>query len=293
VQSKRQARLVRHVARPGAAGAAGAAGAGRPPSLTHRRLDREASREQARGAMADRFHAIQQVAHQGLNQTAIARTLRLNWQTVHKYLTYTPPPQRSYTIRQSHALTPDHGYILGRWASGCHNARQVWREIVAQGYPGSSRTVARLTGYLRRQEHLGVAAPVAPVGMTAGQVAGLVLVRPEQRTPREAVALPQLGSLYPQRHSVLTHFAAFAALLRNPPGDRDASQHLAEWMQQARASGVPELKAFAAKLGQDRDAVLAALAALTLPYSHGQTVGVITKLKLLKRSMYGRAQFAV
>jgi hypothetical protein len=29
-------------------------------SLTHQRLDREASREQARAEMADRFHAIQQ-----------------------------------------------------------------------------------------------------------------------------------------------------------------------------------------------------------------------------------------
>ena len=161
---------------------------------------------------------------------------------------------------------------------------------MAHGYRGSSRTVARLTGYLRRQEQLGAAAPVAPVGMTAGQAAGLVVVRPEQRTPSEAVALEQLGSLHPQLHSVLTLFAAFAALLRNPPGGPDASQHLAEWLQQARSSGVPELKTFATKLGQDREAVAAALA---LPYSQGQTEGFITKLKLLKRSMYGRAQFAV
>jgi transposase len=283
---KRHARLVRQGARPGAAGAA----EGRPPSLTHLRLDRELSREQARVEMADRFHAVQQLARQGLNQAVIARTLGLNWQTVHKYLTYTTPPQRSSTIRQRSALTPYQNYLLRRWGSGCHNARQVWREMVAQGYPGSYRTVARLTGYLRRQEHLGATAPLAPVGMTAGQAAGLVLVRPEQRTPSEAVALEQLGSLHPHLHRVLTLFATFAALLRNPPGDPGAAQHLAEWMDQARSSGVPELKAFATKLGQDREAVAAALA---LPYSQGQIEGFITKLKLLKRSMYGRAQFAV
>jgi transposase len=49
---KRHARLVRQGARP-------AAGADRPPSETHLRLDREASREQARFEMAERFHAIQ------------------------------------------------------------------------------------------------------------------------------------------------------------------------------------------------------------------------------------------
>ena len=43
----------------------------------------------------------------------------------------------------------------------------------------------------------------------------------------------------------------------------------------------------AAKLRQDQDAVVGALA---LPYSQGQTEGFITKLKLLKRSMYGRAK---
>ena len=56
---------------------------------------------------------------------------------------------------------------------------------------------------------------------------------------------------------------------------------------QARASDIPELKGFATKLRQDQDAVVAAL---TLPYSQGQTEGFITKLKLLKRSMYGRAK---
>lgn len=64
----------------------------------------------------------------------------------------------------------------------------------------------------------------------------LLLVRLEQRTPHEAVARQQLGSLHPQLHSVLTRFAAFAALLRSPPGDPDASQHLTEWMQQARST---------------------------------------------------------
>ena len=43
---------------------------------------------------------------------------------------------------------------------------------------------------------------------------------------------------------------------------------------------------FAVSLGQDRDAVRAAL---TLPWSSGQAEGQITRLNLLKRAMYGRA----
>ncbi|NOJ96290.1 transposase, partial [Corallococcus coralloides] len=45
---------------------------------------------------------------------------------------------------------------------------------------------------------------------------------------------------------------------------------------------------FAQGLEQDGDAVRAALAT---PWSNAQSEGQITKLKLLKRQMYGRASF--
>jgi transposase len=63
---------------------------------------------------------------------------------------------------------------------------------------------------------------------------------------------------------------------------------LQQWMKEARESEVPELEAFAAKLFQDMDAVVAAM---VMPYSQGQTEGRVTKLKLIRRSMYGRGKF--
>jgi transposase len=51
---------------------------------------------------------------------------------------------------------------------------------------------------------------------------------------------------------------------------------------------VPELQAFAAGLRRDEAAVRSAL---SLPWSNGQTEGQITRLKQLKRQMYGRANF--
>ena len=47
-------------------------------------------------------------------------------------------------------------------------------------------------------------------------------------------------------------------------------------------------KGFAQSLRQDRDAVHAAL---TLPWSTGPVEGQINRLKIIKRSMYGRAGF--
>jgi hypothetical protein len=44
--------------------------------------------------------------------------------------------------------------VLQRWQSGCRNGLQLWREIAAQGYPGSSRMVYRFLETLKTVETL-------------------------------------------------------------------------------------------------------------------------------------------
>jgi len=86
-------------------------------------------------------------------------------------------------------------------------------------------------------------------------------------------------------------FEEFAGMLRDKElrsEEQEARRRLDEWVQEAKASGVAELKAFAVKLAQDAQAMVAAM---VLPYSQGQTEGQINKLKLVKRSMYGRGKF--
>lgn len=61
-----------------------------------------------------------------------------------------------------------------------------------------------------------------------------------------------------------------------------------QWLSEARTCGVRAVETFAAGLEQDGSAVRAAL---TTPWSNAQAEGQITKLKLLKRQMYGRASF--
>jgi transposase len=63
---------------------------------------------------------------------------------------------------------------------------------------------------------------------------------------------------------------------------------LQDWMRRAEHSGLPALKGFARGLRRDYAAVAAALSS---PWSQGQVEGQITRLKRLKRKMYGRAKF--
>src|SRR5690606_8990937 len=47
-------------------------------------------------------------------------------------------------------LDPYRDYILARWAEGCRNAAQLYREIVERGYPGSRTIVKDFVATLRR-----------------------------------------------------------------------------------------------------------------------------------------------
>jgi len=66
------------------------------------------------------------------------------------------------------------------------------------------------------------------------------------------------------------------------------AEELGPWLEAATASGIPEFVGVAASLRQDLPAVQATL---RLPQSNGQTEGQVTRIKLLKRQLYGRANF--
>lgn len=65
---------------------------------------------------------------------------------------------------------------------------------------------------------------------------------------------------------------------------------LEEWLKCAEQSELPAFKGEALGLRRDYSAVSAALSSV---WSQGQVEGQITRLKLLKRKMYGRAKFDV
>ena len=75
----------------------------------------------------------------------------------------------------------------------------------------------------------------------------------------------------------------FGTLVRKRLADQ-----LAEWIERAITSGIRELRRFALGLQQDEAAVDAAL---RFEWSNGPVEGQVTRLKLLKRQMYGRAKF--
>jgi len=253
--------------------------------------DTTRTHQQVQQIIRRRYEAIHALAAQGLNGQQIARELGLHRHTVERNLRLPQCPERARHPRTPNLLDPYEPYLLMRWAQGCHNALGLWREIVAQGFPGTSRTVSRFVTYLRQQQtdQEGSSPGHAPAGLA--QRRGLtvreavsLLVRPlEKLTPDQQLTRASICGAHAEIALTDALLSDFKTLFR----ERDP-QALVAWLTRAEQSGVPELRAFVTKLRQDLPAVQAAVVSR---YSQGPVEGHIHRLKLLKRSMYGRGNF--
>ena len=258
--------------------------------LTNLRLDRRASKERTRKQGRELFKSIHTLSKKGMKNAQIARTLGIHRHTVEKYLAFKAPPVRRHFTKKISAIAPYEDYILKRWEQGCRNATRIWQEISEQGYPGAYQNVVRITRYLKQQERLRKPIPDRPPGISASHAAGILTKRPENRSGAEIRTLRRLKAIHRVTERCCSLFEEFAGMLRDKehPSEEQARSRLEEWTERVKASGIAELEAFAVKLLQDTEAVVAAM---VLPYSQGQTEGRVNKLKLVKRSMYGRGSF--
>ena len=104
-------------------------------------------------------------------------------------------------------------------------------------------------------------------------------------TPRQAEKVDVLKQALPVFACMRSLAMRFRGLLRG--NDSDA---LDAWIRDAMGCEIHTMQKFAAKLRYDISAVRNAICE---PWSNGQTEGQINRLKMLKRTMYGRANVAL
>lgn len=206
--------------------------------------------------------------------------------------------------KKASILDPYKPYVVQRWKEGCWNGMQLYEEIKAQGFPGSQPTLRDFLAELRKQQCL-VADPsalrvdqapltvVVPSSlppkrevtrrMSPARASWLLFLPEERLTDRQREQRERLRGCHPDVEAAYQLVSAFVTML----AERRAAD-LEGWLRQATHSQLPELKRFARGLRRDEAAVRAALSS---ELSNGQTEGQVLRLKLIKRSMYGRANF--
>ena len=138
---------------------------------------------------------------------------------------------------------------------------------------------------LRVMEQQGLSIPPtsSTQEMTPSRAAGLMLRRSVDLTPEAKMTLEQICHIHPDVEYLNTSLQHFLSMVRHLRGEE-----LKAWLQNALQSNIPEMIAFARKLRQDQAAVQVGL---TLQWNNGVVEGNVNRLKLLKRSIYGRANF--
>jgi transposase len=242
----------------------------------------ELLRQQRRSHRLQRYEQVLHLHQSGVTQEDIAQQLRIDTKTIRRYLRAGAFPEIAQRRRHT-GVDRWMPYLEQRWAEGCRNAAQLWREIQEQGFRGCQTTIRQWMARLR--------GPALPGGQSKDSLRQQVPPSPRQTTwlllhpdsPRSSEQQSYCELLL-RRSPDLAHVVELAQ--RFLELCRHRSQELLEpWLAAAKLTG---LRSFA--LGIER-AQPAVEAACRLPWSNGPVEGQVHRLKLLKRQGYGRAKF--
>lgn len=240
----------------------------------------------------------------GESLRAIGKATGLARATVRKYAHAAVFPERAARTPVPSIIDPYLPHLDARLAEGCENAAQLWRECRERGFAGTPKQIRRWlqdrravfhkhTPYRWRDVVPPAAAPASTLRPLPApkRLAWIIAKAPETRSPEEAAAIARVEQ-DAEAATLVRLVGRFVGLVRaagTTGGQQraDAADPIDDWLADARHSGIGAVATFAAGIEHDGAAVRAALAT---PWSNAQAEGQITKLKLLKRSMYGRAK---
>jgi len=272
-----------------------------------RRGTQDQARQQAgRAQRYARYADVKRLQADGQAIIQIARELNMSRQTVRKYMASAVFPEYPQPRQQASKLDPYVTLLQAHWDAGCHGNHPLWEAIRTAGYPGSIRAVVQWT-MLRRPLLPDYRPP--PGRPPAREVAQFAVPAAHAQPHQQATTSDLPGSRQlvwllllhtDQLDETKQQQRALVCTLSEVAVARDLAQQfrlmvrdrkpeaLAPWIQASQASGIGELKTFADGLQREQAVIRAAL---ELPYSNGVTEGHVHRLKMIKRTAYGRASF--
>jgi transposase len=236
---------------------------------------------------------------QGLKSAEIAVETGMTERTVRRWLSRRDIPYSRPRKQRPRLIDPYKPYVLERWGQGCRSGSQLESELRAKGYKGSGRAIYRYLETLEPSEaspHKGASVsgsrqttsspqPNPLLALSAQQATWLFFRKPEDLKKEELENLQQLRQASPQIETTYQLVETFLHMVRERRGEQ-----LDAWLDAVEAAHLQAFQSFVTGVQQDKDAILAGL---TLPWSNGPLEGNVNRLKLIKRGMYGRAEFSL
>lgn len=236
------------------------------PSQTKDQANKPTSKRQKRFDYVKYLHA------KGYSTRTIARVLEMSRGTVIKYIEVDHLPDWKTKKPTKSQLDRFDYYLRKRWREGCRDTTQLWNELQKLGYEGGRKQLHR---YLRRYREKWKPSP--------RHIAWLFMKAPEDLDDEEGDFLAELLGQNNMLKKIHKLSQGFIEMLSNQEVDQFDS-----WLVNSEECGVKIFENFAAGIRADYDGVKNAL---SYSWSNGQTEGQVTRLKMIKRQMYGRANF--
>jgi transposase len=236
----------------------------------------QAAKRAERQRTFDQVHALRR---DGWSLHRIAAHAGIERETVRTYLRRERPPDWSRARPTASPLDAHHAFLARRWREGCRNAALLQHELATQGYRGSLKSVQRYVHAWRDTPPPEAAATSPPVVILppSRTLAWRLLQNDPDPTTQDLLRHVRDA----EHHTNLAR--AGVDNIRRPNLDAWTA-----WCKAIRAGPENPLRRFVITLDTDRDAVHNAL---VHPHSNGPAEGNVNRLKLLKRSSYGRASF--
>lgn len=229
----------------------------------------------------ERFDIVKGLSAQGLTISEIEKEIKIDRKTIMKYLTIEQLPE---IIRPS-KLGKFKPYLEKRWIEGCHNCLVLWQEICSQGFRGSYGAVKYFIKPRRRRKHKAanfVSTSSKDYIKSPKESAFIILKEDKDLRESDKNFRNKLFQLYPDISRISEIVKDFKTVFKNKD-IKGFFECVGKMMKSEK-----EIGSFANGLKTDWEAVKAAVC---LDWSNGKTEGNVNRLKLIKRKMYGRANF--
>ncbi|MFJ9909822.1 ISL3 family transposase [Streptomyces sp. NPDC101152] len=258
-----------------------------PAEATSNQDDEEAD---PTGRFAERARAHHALVHelldQGMGIRHIARHLGWGRHTVQRHARAARWQEmvKGRKRQLPSKLDPFKPYLAQRWAEadGKVTILDLYREIAARGFRGHYSTVR---DWARRDLPRPEGFTPDPPPPSVRQVTGWLTRHPATLTQEEKLHRKAVLNRCPELASAAQLTSSFAEMLTTLSGTR-----LPEWITEAADANLPGISSFATGLHSDFDAVTAGL---TTNWNSGPVEGAVNRIKMLKRQMFGRADFAL
>ncbi len=229
-----------------------------------------------------KFAEAVRLSRAGASISRISRLLEVDRKTLHRWISTGVLPTWQQPSR-SGAIDAHVPYLEQRLVEGCRNASLLWRELKVLGFRGRYTAVktwvgqqrpAEIRACLRREDGTILSLP------STRRIARLMMTNTGGADTHDASFVAGLLSKAPGLADTVSAARRLALLLRHK-----SQEPLATVME---AAGRTLLRPFVATLRRD---IAAVQAALELPWTTSPVEGQISRLKMIKRTMYGRAGF--